>query len=108
MVNGIEPNKTVTLSFPQVSHSCLTNMKQGYFIGKSARCICRATFDGYPKGSGQWYKEDQTVGTIGDLGVTYHESSSCNMRRGWESNPRPPDHKSDALTTEPRCSTPHL
>ncbi|GFR93742.1 hypothetical protein ElyMa_002650600 [Elysia marginata] len=23
----------------------------------------------------------------------------------WESNPRPPDHKSDALTTEPRCST---
>ncbi|GFR95049.1 hypothetical protein ElyMa_006265000 [Elysia marginata] len=26
------------------------------------------------------------------------------MRRGWESNPRPPDHKSDALTTEPRCS----
>ncbi|GFR69415.1 hypothetical protein ElyMa_000300600 [Elysia marginata] len=75
MVNGIEPNKTVTLSFPQVSHSCLTNMKQGYFIGKSARCICRATFDGYPKGSGQWYKEDQTVRTIGDLGVTYNESN---------------------------------
>ncbi|GFR94830.1 hypothetical protein ElyMa_002677100 [Elysia marginata] len=27
------------------------------------------------------------------------------MRRGWESNPRMPDHKSNALTTEPRCST---
>ncbi|GFS18172.1 hypothetical protein ElyMa_001514600 [Elysia marginata] len=26
-----------------------------------------------------------------------------NMRRGWESNPRLPDHKSDALTTGPRC-----
>ncbi|GFS11992.1 hypothetical protein ElyMa_001360400 [Elysia marginata] len=24
------------------------------------------------------------------------------MRRGWESNPRPPDHKSDTLNTEPR------
>ncbi|GFS00585.1 hypothetical protein ElyMa_006402400 [Elysia marginata] len=26
------------------------------------------------------------------------------MRCGWGSNPRPPDHKSDALTTEPRRS----
>ncbi|GFR78385.1 zygote arrest protein 1 [Elysia marginata] len=26
------------------------------------------------------------------------------MSRGWESNPRPPDYKSDALTIEPRCS----
>ncbi|GFR99927.1 hypothetical protein ElyMa_001058900 [Elysia marginata] len=27
------------------------------------------------------------------------------MCRGWKLNPRPPDHRSDALTTDPRCST---
>ncbi|GFS07246.1 hypothetical protein ElyMa_002984100 [Elysia marginata] len=27
------------------------------------------------------------------------------MHDGWESNPQPPDHESDALTAEPRCFT---
>ncbi|GFS08190.1 hypothetical protein ElyMa_004750700, partial [Elysia marginata] len=68
------PGKTVTLSFPQVSQSCLTNMEQGYFIGKSARCTCRATSDGYPRGSAQWYKGDQTVGSNGELDITYNKN----------------------------------
>ncbi|GFR96644.1 neural cell adhesion molecule 1 [Elysia marginata] len=75
MVNGIAPDKTVTLSFPQVFQSCLTNMEHGYFIGKSARCTCSATSDGYPRGSSQWYKGDQTVGTNGDLDITYNKNN---------------------------------
>ncbi|GFR90019.1 hypothetical protein ElyMa_000807100, partial [Elysia marginata] len=31
--------------------------------------------------------------------------TGLNIHRGWKSNPRPPDHKSNALTTKPRCST---
>ncbi|GFR87313.1 hypothetical protein ElyMa_002490500, partial [Elysia marginata] len=73
-VYGITLDKTVTLSFPQVSQSCLTNMEQGYFIGKSARCTCRATSDGYPRGSAQWYKGDQPVGTNGDVDITYNKN----------------------------------
>ncbi|GFS05748.1 neural cell adhesion molecule 1 [Elysia marginata] len=75
MMNGSPADKDVTLSFPQVSHSCLTNMEQGYFIGKSARCTCRATSDGYPRGSAQWYKGDQPVGTNGDLDITYNKNN---------------------------------
>ncbi|GFR57917.1 hypothetical protein ElyMa_001756100 [Elysia marginata] len=75
MVNGSPADKTVTLSFPQVSQSCLTNKVQGYFIGKSARCTCRATSDGYPRGSAQWYKGDQTVGTNGDVDITYNKNN---------------------------------
>ncbi|GFR71094.1 hypothetical protein ElyMa_000344100 [Elysia marginata] len=75
MVNGSSTDKTVTLSFPQVSHSCLTSMEQGYFIGKSTRCTCRATSDGYPRGSAQWYKGGQTVGSNGDLDITYNKNS---------------------------------
>ncbi|GFR88294.1 hypothetical protein ElyMa_002513800 [Elysia marginata] len=74
-VYGITLDKTVTLIFPQVSHSCHTNMKQGYFIGKSAGCTCRATSDGYPRGSAQWYKGDQPEGTNGDLDITYNKNS---------------------------------
>ncbi|GFR94443.1 vascular cell adhesion protein 1, partial [Elysia marginata] len=75
LVNGSPADKDVTLSFPQVSQTCLTNMGQGYFIGKSARCTCRATSDGYPRGSAQWYKGDQTVGTNGDLDITYNKNN---------------------------------
>ncbi|GFS17536.1 hypothetical protein ElyMa_006824300 [Elysia marginata] len=50
-------------------------MERGYFIGKSTRCTCRATSDGYPRGSGQWYKGDQTVGTNGDLDITYNTNN---------------------------------
>ncbi|GFR60900.1 neural cell adhesion molecule 1 [Elysia marginata] len=50
-------------------------MEQGYFIGKSARCTCRATSDGYPRGSAQWYKGDQPVGTNGDLDITYNKNN---------------------------------
>ncbi|GFR68223.1 hypothetical protein ElyMa_000272400 [Elysia marginata] len=32
-------------------------------------------------------------------------AGNYNMRRSWESNPRPPDYKFDAFSTEPRCST---
>ncbi|GFS00434.1 neural cell adhesion molecule 1 [Elysia marginata] len=74
LMNVITTDKTVTLSFPQVSHSCTTNMEQGYFIGKSARCTCRATSDGYPRGSAQWYKGDQPVGTNGELTITYNKN----------------------------------
>ncbi|GFR79669.1 roundabout homolog 1-like [Elysia marginata] len=63
------------LGFPQVSQSCTTNIEQGYFIGKSARCTCRATSDGYPRGSSQWYKGDQPVGTNGDLDITYNKNN---------------------------------
>ncbi|GFR74481.1 hypothetical protein ElyMa_003894200 [Elysia marginata] len=34
-----------------------------------------------------------------ELLIVPGEEGSYNMRSGWESNPLPPDHKSDALTT---------
>ncbi|GFS02707.1 hypothetical protein ElyMa_004613800 [Elysia marginata] len=37
-------------------------------------------------------------------GWTEESVDKLQRLRWWESNPRPPDHKSDALTTEPRCS----
>ncbi|GFS19311.1 vascular cell adhesion molecule [Elysia marginata] len=73
LVNGKTPNKTITLTFPQASHSCLTNMEQGYFIGKSARCTCRATSDGYPRGTAQWYIGAKTVRNNGALAITYNK-----------------------------------
>ncbi|GFR77524.1 hypothetical protein ElyMa_005827100 [Elysia marginata] len=75
LAKRITPDKTVTLSFPQVSISCITNMEQGYFIGKSVRCTCRATSDSYPRGSAQWYKGDKTVGTNGGLDITYNKNN---------------------------------
>ncbi|GFR72862.1 hypothetical protein ElyMa_005717100 [Elysia marginata] len=74
LVRGSPTHKTVTLSFPQVSQSCLTNREQGYFIGKSARCTCRVTSDGYPRGWAQWYMKHKTVGTKGDLVITYKKN----------------------------------
>ncbi|GFS08184.1 neural cell adhesion molecule 1 [Elysia marginata] len=68
-------DKLQIFGFPQVFHSCTTNVAQGYFIGKSARCTCRATSDGYPRGSAQWYKGDQTVGSNGDLDITYNKNN---------------------------------
>ncbi|GFR62139.1 basement membrane-specific heparan sulfate proteoglycan core protein-like [Elysia marginata] len=38
-------------------------------------CTCRATSDGYPRGSAQWYKGDQPVGTNGDLDITYNKNN---------------------------------
>ncbi|GFR71565.1 heparan-sulfate 6-O-sulfotransferase 3 [Elysia marginata] len=68
-----------------------------------------------------WMINRNSVNWPCGLHASYTDMSSCldpwfaaqpkenrtrtyNMPRGWESNPRPPDHKSDALTTKPRCS----
>ncbi|GFR59999.1 hemicentin-2 [Elysia marginata] len=77
LVPGTGPHKNVYLSFPQVSHSCLTETVQGYFLGTSARCTCNVTSDGYPRGSAQWYKGDvpQPVGDDGALVVTFDKNN---------------------------------
>ncbi|GFO08863.1 hemicentin-1 [Plakobranchus ocellatus] len=59
---------TVTLTLPGASsYTCSPEMIQGYFNGKSARCICSLTSDGYPKGQVQWYRGSQTVPGVLDL-----------------------------------------
>ena len=64
---------------PATSHSCSTDMVQGYFRGKSASCTCRLTpgGSGNPRGTAGWYQGDavQIVESDGSLSVTYQPNS---------------------------------
>ncbi|GFO27296.1 hypothetical protein PoB_005380100 [Plakobranchus ocellatus] len=77
LVDETAASTTVTLTVPEASYTCSTNMIQGYLIGKSARCTCSLTSDGYPKGQAQWYRGSQTVPGVsgGVLNVTFDSSN---------------------------------
>ncbi|KAK3709424.1 hypothetical protein RRG08_067212, partial [Elysia crispata] len=74
-VTGKRADKTVTLSFSQASHSCRPQAVQGYFLEESTTCTCSLSSDGHPKGTAQWYKEGQQVGSSGTLVVTHDKSN---------------------------------
>ncbi|RUS72750.1 hypothetical protein EGW08_019485 [Elysia chlorotica] len=76
LVGGSDGDKTVTLSFPQASHSCDPQMVQGYFTEESSTCTCSLNSVGYPRGTAQWYQGDQRVGSGGILVVTHDRASS--------------------------------
>ncbi|RUS74361.1 hypothetical protein EGW08_017884, partial [Elysia chlorotica] len=76
LVGGSDGDKTVTLSFPQASHSCDPQMVQGYFTEESSTCTCSLSSVGYPRGTAQWYQGDQRVGSGGILVVTHDRASS--------------------------------
>ncbi|RUS68978.1 hypothetical protein EGW08_023261, partial [Elysia chlorotica] len=76
LVGGSDGDKTVTLSFPQASHSCDPQMVQGYFTEESSTCTCSLSSVGYPRGTAQWYQGDQRVGSGGILVVTHDRTSS--------------------------------
>ncbi|GFO35202.1 hypothetical protein PoB_006170700, partial [Plakobranchus ocellatus] len=60
LVTATTASPSVTLTLPQTSYTCSTEIIQGYFNGKSAICICSLTPDTYPKGQAQWYKGIET------------------------------------------------
>ncbi|KAK3741882.1 hypothetical protein RRG08_065455 [Elysia crispata] len=74
-VTGTRADKTVTLSFSQASHSCRPQAVQGYFLEESTTCTCSLSSDGHPRGSAQWYKGGQQVGSSGTLVVTRDKSN---------------------------------
>ncbi|GFN98436.1 neural cell adhesion molecule 1 [Plakobranchus ocellatus] len=69
LVTATTASTTVTLTLPGASsYTCSPEMIQGYFNGKSARCTCSLTSNGYPKGQAQWYRGGQTVpGVSGEV-----------------------------------------
>ncbi|KAK3728896.1 hypothetical protein RRG08_017609, partial [Elysia crispata] len=73
-VTGTPADKTVTLSFSQASHSCRPQAVQGYFLEESTNCTCSLSSDGHPRGTAQWYKGGQLVGSSGTLVVTRDRS----------------------------------
>ncbi|GFO36320.1 cell adhesion molecule, partial [Plakobranchus ocellatus] len=78
LVNETTAFTTVTLTLPgNSSYTCSTEMIQGYFSGKSARCTCSLTSDGYPKGQVQWYRGSQTVPGVSNsvLDLTFNSSN---------------------------------
>ncbi|GFN84767.1 vascular cell adhesion protein 1 [Plakobranchus ocellatus] len=78
LVTATIASTNVTLTLPGApSYSCSTEMIQGYFNGKSARCTCSLTPDGYPKGQAQWYRGSQTVPGLsgGVLDLTFDSSN---------------------------------
>ncbi|GFR98882.1 hemicentin-2 [Elysia marginata] len=68
---------TVTLWFPEVSYNCTNELIPGHILGKSTRCICFTTSEGYPRGTAQWYREHGTypVGINGTLDLSYDFSN---------------------------------
>ncbi|GFN93544.1 hypothetical protein PoB_002005000 [Plakobranchus ocellatus] len=56
LVTATTASPNLTLTLPEASYTCSTEIIQGYFNGKSAICICSLIPDGYPKGQAQWYK----------------------------------------------------
>ncbi|GFN84766.1 cell adhesion molecule [Plakobranchus ocellatus] len=77
LVAATTASTTVTLTLPEASYTCSTEMIQGYFNGKSARCTCSLTSDGYPKGQAQWYRGSQTVPGVsgGVLDITFDSNN---------------------------------
>ncbi|GFN93546.1 kin of irre-like protein 1, partial [Plakobranchus ocellatus] len=78
LVNETTASTTVTLTLPGASsYTCYTEMIQGYFNGKSARCTCSLTSDGYPKGQVQWYRGSQIVPGVsgGVLDLSFDSSN---------------------------------
>ncbi|KAK3771760.1 hypothetical protein RRG08_057102 [Elysia crispata] len=69
-VTGTRADKTVTLSFSQASHSCRSQAVEGYFLEESITCTCSLISDGHPRGTAQWYKGGQQVGSGGTLVVS--------------------------------------
>ncbi|KAK3770500.1 hypothetical protein RRG08_061711, partial [Elysia crispata] len=67
-------DKTVTLSFSQAYHSCLPQAVHGYFLKESTTCTCSFSTDGYPKGTAQWFKGNQSQGSNSVLDVTRDRS----------------------------------
>ena len=64
--------------FSQASHSCRPQAVQGYFL-ESTTCTCSLISDGHPRGTAQWYKRGQLVGSSGSLVVSRDKSSeSCD------------------------------
>ncbi|KAK3780687.1 hypothetical protein RRG08_015475 [Elysia crispata] len=74
-VTGTPADKSVTLSFSQASHSCRPQAVQGYFLEESTTCTCRLSSDGHPRGTAQWYKGGQQVGSRETLLVTRDRSN---------------------------------
>ncbi|KAK3737787.1 hypothetical protein RRG08_061709 [Elysia crispata] len=74
-VTGTPADKTVTLSFSQASHSCRPEAVQGYFLEESTTCTCSLSSDGHPRGTAQWYKGGQLVGSGGTLVVSRDRSN---------------------------------
>ncbi|GFN93543.1 fibroblast growth factor receptor 3, partial [Plakobranchus ocellatus] len=81
LVTATTASTTVTLTLPEASYTCTPEMIQGYFNGKSARCTCSLTSDGYPKGQAQWYRGSQTVPGVpgGVLDLTFSGSSPVEI-----------------------------
>ncbi|GFN84770.1 cell adhesion molecule [Plakobranchus ocellatus] len=78
LVAATTASTTVTLTLPGASsYTCSSEMIQGYFNGKSARCTCSLTSDGYPNGQVQWYRDSQTVPGVsgGVLDITFDSSN---------------------------------
>ncbi|GFO08861.1 transposable element p transposase [Plakobranchus ocellatus] len=85
---------TVTLTLPGApSYTCSPEMIQGYFNGKSARCTCSLTSDGYPKGQVQWYRGSQTVPGVsgGVVDLSFDSSNLCNDEES-EDDSKSKDH----------------
>ncbi|GFO47090.1 hypothetical protein PoB_007359500, partial [Plakobranchus ocellatus] len=64
-------------ALPKASYTCSTEIIQGYFNGKSSRCTCSLTSDGYPKGQAQWYRDSQRVPGVsgGVLDLSFDRSN---------------------------------
>ncbi|KAK3791951.1 hypothetical protein RRG08_023273 [Elysia crispata] len=79
-VIGTLADKTVTLSFSQASHSCRPEAVQGYFLEESTTCTCSLISDGHPRGTAEWYKGGQQVGSSGTLVVSRDKSNPDSVQ----------------------------
>ncbi|GFS12056.1 rho GTPase-activating protein 7 [Elysia marginata] len=95
------------LSFVEKDHDFLdTDSLQSLFRALQHGCLSGAQILTFYKFQALLIASTHLAGGRPEENVDkFLSQNSNNMRRGWESNPRPPDHKSNALTTEPRCST---
>ncbi|KAK3721880.1 hypothetical protein RRG08_057483 [Elysia crispata] len=85
-VTGTPADKTVTLSFSQASHSCRPQAVQGYFLEESTTCTCSLSSDGHPRGTAQWYKGGQLVGSGGTLVVSRDKSRNKPEHKYYKSS----------------------
>ncbi|GFO28848.1 hypothetical protein PoB_005535300 [Plakobranchus ocellatus] len=67
LVDETAASNTVTLTLPKTSITCSTEIIHGYIKGKSTKCTCVLTSDGYPKGQAQWYRGSQVVPGVSDI-----------------------------------------
>ena len=61
------------------SHSCIPELVDGHFLGKSARCVCSLPEGSDPGHTAQWFwtRDDQAVGSGRDITVTYDKDCKC-------------------------------